>query len=109
VDFDWQGFEWVDFHDADANVVSFLRRAKNREDSVLVVSHFSPLPRHGYRLGVDRPGRYREALNSDAANYGGGNIGNYGEVVTVDEPHAGKPFTLRLSLPPLATLILKPE
>jgi len=109
VDFDWRGFEWVDFHDADANVVAFLRRGKDPEETVLVVSNFSPVPRPGYRLGVVRPGFYREILNSDGEAYGGSNVGNLGGVATEDRPHQGRPYSLPLTLPPLATIFLKPE
>jgi 1,4-alpha-glucan branching enzyme len=108
VDFDWRGFEWVDFHDADRNVIAFLRRARDAGDYLLVVCNFSPVPRPGYRLGVPEPAFFREVLNSDAAAYGGSNVGNLGGAQAEDAPYMGRPGSLRLTLRPLATIVLKP-
>ncbi|MBI3450825.1 MAG: 1,4-alpha-glucan branching protein GlgB [Acidobacteria bacterium] len=109
IDFGWEGFEWIDFRDADANVVSFLRKGRDPADSVLVVTNFSPVPRHGYRLGVPAAGHYQELLNSDGQSYGGGNVGNLGGVESDEIPHQGRPYSLALTLPPLATVYLKRE
>ena len=108
IDFGWEGFEWIDFHDADANVVAFLRRGKEGE-SILVVCNLSPVPRPGYRLGVSSPGFYEEILNSDGAAYGGSNAGNLGGVAAEGVSHQGRPYSLSLTLPPLATIFLKPD
>jgi 1,4-alpha-glucan branching enzyme len=108
VDFDWRGFEWIDFHDVENSVISFLRRAADPSDFVVVVSNFTPVPRHDYRVGVPAAGYYRELLNSDAAIYGGSNLGNAGGVWTDDLPAHGRPFSISLALPPLATLVLRP-
>ena len=109
VDFRPEGFEWIDFRDVDNSVVSLLRRGKNPEDSMVCVFNFTPVPRESYRLGVPFPGRYVEALNSDAAPYGGSNVGNGGSVEAEETPWMGRPFSVSLSLPPLGALFLLPE
>ena len=76
---------------------------------VVVICNFTPVPRHGYRLGVPRAGRWRERFNSDARDYGGSGLGNAGEVHAAPEPAHGHPASLRLLLPPLATLIFSWE
>jgi len=107
-EFDWQGFEWIDCHDAQQSVLSFLRRAG--EAFVVVVANLTPVPRHGYRIGVPRPGRYVELLNTDAEQYGGGNVGNGDrELASQDLPWMDRPWSLELTLPPLGVLVLRPE
>jgi 1,4-alpha-glucan branching enzyme len=108
VDFHPAGFQWVDCSDWEQGVVSFVRRAKDPADFVLVVSNFTPVPRHAYRVGAPVPGYYRELLNTDAAAYGGGNLGNAGGVWAEPTPWQGQPWSLTLTLPPLATLVLQP-
>jgi len=108
VDFDWTGFQWIDFSDAEQSVIAFVRRAKDPSDFVLCVGNFTPVPRHGYRIGVPAPGRYLELLNTDAAAYGGSGQGNGGEVQADPTPSHGQPFSVSLTLPPLAVLFLKP-
>ena len=107
VDFEWTGFQWIDFSDADHAVIAFLRRARNPDDFVLSVGNFTPVPRHGYRIGVPEPGWYRELLNSDAELYGGSNLGNGGGVMAENIPSHGQPYSLSLTLPPLSVLFLK--
>ncbi len=109
VDFTWGGFEWVDFGDVDQSSISFLRRAGDQEDFLVVVCNFTPVPRHGYRVGVPRLGFYREVLNSDGEAYGGSNLGNAGGLPADQAPWQGQPHSLLLTLPPLAVVILKPE
>ena len=109
VDFRPEGFEWIDFRDMENTVVSFLRRGKNPEDVIVCAFNFTPVPRVGYRLGVPFPGRYREALNTDAAAFGGSGAGNGGSVPAEDCPWMGRPFSLSLTLPPLGALFLRPE
>ncbi|MGE5247920.1 MAG: 1,4-alpha-glucan branching protein GlgB [Verrucomicrobiota bacterium] len=108
-DFRPEGFEWIDFRDVDNSVVSFLRRAKAPEECLACAFNFTPVPREGYRLGVPYPGRYLEALNSDAASYGGSNAGNGGSVAAETVPWMGRPFSVSLTLPPLGALFLRPE
>lgn len=109
VDHEWPGFQWVDFHDAAQSVLAFLRKAKNPDDHTLCVCNFTPVPRYDYRIGVPHEGYYREALNTDAAIYAGGNIGNQGGVQSERISCHGFPQSLRLVLPPLAVLFLKPN
>jgi 1,4-alpha-glucan branching enzyme len=105
-DHDASGFQWIDCCDAEQSVVSFLRRAGGEEE-VLVVCNFTPVPRHNYRVGVPRPGYWRELLNSDARDYGGAGFGNLGGVASVPIPIHGQQHSISLTLPPLAVLYLK--
>jgi 1,4-alpha-glucan branching enzyme len=107
VDFEWQGYEWLELHDWENSVIAFLRRARNPNDAVVVVCNFTPVVRHGYRIGVPSGGYYREVLNTDSEIYGGSNVGNEGGAWGVPSPHAGRPFHLSLSLPPLGVVYLK--
>ena len=86
-------------------MVAFLRRAKNPNDSMVVVCNFTPVVRENYRIGVPTGGFYREIFNTDAEIYGGSNVGNQGGVWGVPEPHAGRPFHLSLRVPPLRCLV----
>jgi 1,4-alpha-glucan branching enzyme len=108
VDFTYEGFEWIDFGDFDNSVVSFIRKAKNRNDFTLFVFNLTPVPRDDYRVGVPRWGYYREILNSDAAIYWGSNVGNYGGVHAEDVWWHGRSYSIRLRLPPLGALAFKP-
>jgi 1,4-alpha-glucan branching enzyme len=103
-----QGFEWIDCNDAENSVVTFIRKARDPERHVVVACNFTPVPRHGYRVGVPRPGPYRERVNTDAAEYGGSGLGNAGVVHAEPVSCHGRPASLVLTLPPLATLILEP-
>jgi 1,4-alpha-glucan branching enzyme len=104
-DFDAEGFEWIDCHDVTQSTISYLRHGARQD--VLVVLNFTPVARHGYRLGVQRAGRYVELLNSDAATYGGSNVGNLGGVSAEEVPWMGRPHSLTLTLPPLGALLLR--
>jgi 1,4-alpha-glucan branching enzyme len=106
-DCDPAGFQWIDCCDAEQSVLSFLRRARDPDDFVLVACNFTPVPRHGYRIGVPRAGFYRELLNTDAAVYGGSDVGNQGGVPSEPVPWQGQPHSLVVTLPPLAVLFLK--
>jgi len=108
-DCDASGFRWVVLHDADQSVYAWLRFGHWGQRPVLVICNFTPVPRHGYTLGVSQGGRWVELLNTDAARYGGSNVGNGGGVEACDEPMHDQPACLSLTLPPLATLILAPE
>ncbi len=109
VDFDSHGFEWIDCNDADASVLSFLRRTKDPAELMVVVANFTPVLRENYRVGVPEPGFYRELLNSDGDTYGGSNAGNVGGVQAQPVPWMGKPYSLPLRLPPLGVLYFKPQ
>lgn len=107
LDFSSLGFQWIDCHDADQSVVSWLRHARDGSH-VVVVLNFTPVPRHGYRLGVPRTGTYRERVNTDSALFGGSDLGNGGHVNAEARSWMGFPASLTLTLPPLAALILLP-
>ncbi|MEW5746736.1 MAG: 1,4-alpha-glucan branching protein GlgB [Nitrospirota bacterium] len=107
---DWRGFEWIDFHDHDNSVLSFIRRAKDPDDFLVFVFNLTPVPRPGYRIGVPRPGYYQELLNSDSTYYGGSDMGNGGGVTAEEiSSHERFPCSLNLTLPPLSALIFKPR
>jgi 1,4-alpha-glucan branching enzyme len=108
VDFESAGFEWVDCSDWERSVISFLRRAKNPADVTLFICNFTPVPRHDYRVGVPVNGEWREVLNSDALLYGGSGLGNSGCVEAAPLPSHGRPYSLSLTIPPLAVLVLSP-
>ncbi|MDE8034881.1 1,4-alpha-glucan branching protein GlgB [Actinobacillus equuli subsp. equuli] len=112
LDHEPSGFEWLVVDDWQQSVFAFERKAKDGS-SVIVVSNFTPIVRHNYRIGVAQDGIYKEMLNSDAAYYAGSNVGNYGEILCEEEPSHGKPYSLSVSLPPLATIFIvrtaKPE
>ncbi len=107
LDCDPNGFEWIDCSDAEASVVSLMRKARSSGDIVLVVANFTPVPRQNYRIGAPRGGYWREALNSDATLYGGSGQGNLGGVEASPVPLHGRPHSLTLTVPPLAVLFLK--
>lgn len=107
IDFDYQGFSWVDCHDAAQSVVSFLRNGYNPEDTVLCVYNFTPVPRSHYRIGVPREGYWEELLNSDSESYGGSGIGNLGGVSAEHIPTHGQPCSLSLTLPPVSALFFR--
>jgi len=107
VDFDPSGFEWIDCNDHESSVVSFIRRGIDPNEWVVGVLNWTPVVREGYRVGVPEPGFYRELLNSDAAIYGGSNVGNAGGREAEAVPAHGHPYSLNLTLPPIAGLYLK--
>ncbi len=105
-DHDPEGFAWIDATDVEASVYAWIRRAD--DDEAVVILNLTPIPRHGYRVGLPRAGTWAEVLNSDSEHYGGSNLGNLGGVVaSADEPWHGQPASAVLTLPPLAGLILR--
>ena len=104
-----QGFEWLDASDIDNSVLSFFRWDAERSRPVLCAFNFTPMPRPNYRLGVDRPGRWQEIVNTDASEYGGSGQGNLGAVETTVVRHHGRDHSLVVTLPPLGALFLSPE
>src|SRR5262249_30177569 len=99
----------IDCNDRDASAISFLRRGRDPGNIAVCVCNFTPVPRPHYRVGVPLPGLYRELLNSDAACYGGSNLGNGGAILADTRPWHGRPYSPDLTLPPLSALILRPE
>jgi 1,4-alpha-glucan branching enzyme len=104
------GFEWIDAHDAERSIYAWVRKGGDGRD-VIVVANMTPVPREGFRLGVPEGARaWQEALNTDSAHYGGGNVGNGGRALTVEAIHShGRRQSIVLTLPPLATLFLVPS
>jgi 1,4-alpha-glucan branching enzyme len=102
-----EGFEWIDCSDHEGNVVSFVRRAANPDDMLLFVCNFAAVPRSDYRIGAPVEGVWTEILNSDASVYGGGGLGNFGAVETSPNPLHGRPYSLSLTLPPLAVVAFR--
>lgn len=108
LDFESRGFSWVDCHDADNSVISYLRHARDGS-FVLVVLNFTPVPRMNYRIGVPAEGVYKELFNSDSGCYGGSNLGNMGRIKTSGKPAMGRSDSIVISLPPLAGIIFSLE
>ena len=106
VDCDPAGFEWIDCTDWEKSVISFMRKGIDPEDFAVVVCNFTPVVREGYRVGVPRSGAYSEVLNTDSELYGGSNVGNAGEVRSEAFECHGRVYSIVLTVPPLATLIL---
>lgn len=108
VDYDWTGFQWIDLHDSDHSTLTYFRRAKDPSDIVVCALNLTPVPREAYRMGVPTAGYYRELLNSDSEMYGGSNMGNAGGVQAESMPWHGQPFSVVITLPPLAAVFFKP-
>ena len=108
VDFDWHGFEWLESHDNENSVFAFLRRGRNPRRTWWWCRSFTPVARYNYRVGVPTGGPWHEVLNTDSGLYGGGDVSNAGQVWAADESWAGQPHRLRLTLPPLGAIYLRP-
>jgi 1,4-alpha-glucan branching enzyme len=108
VDFEPAGFRWLEANDADANVIAFARLAADGTRTLVCICNFSPVSRPGYRVGLPRGGRWRELLNTDDERYGGGGVGNPGELPAEERPWHDQPFSAELTLPPLGVLWLVP-
>ncbi|HEX3681310.1 MAG TPA: 1,4-alpha-glucan branching protein GlgB [Bryobacteraceae bacterium] len=100
-------FEWIDVHDAEKNVLSFLRKGRTEAEVVAVVLNFSPVPRDNYRIGVPHKGFWKEIFNSDAKHFGGTGRGNFGGVETVPIPLHGRNQSLTIHLPPLGAVFFR--
>lgn len=107
MDFEHAGFEWIDFSNWTESVIVFLRKSGNPRDDILVACNFTPVPRHGYRIGVPTPGFWREILNSDGQDYGGSGQGNFGGVEARREPCHDRKNSIVVTLPPLAAVYFK--
>ncbi len=108
-DFTPEGFWWLEPNDADSNVLAFVRGSRAGARVLVCICNNSPVVREGYRVGLPRGGRWREALNTDSERYGGANVGNGGSVAAEDVPWQGQSHSAALVLPPLAVLWLIPE
>ncbi len=107
LDFDGGGFEWVDFSDHDQSVVSYLRKGKSPQETVLIVCNFTPVSRYQYRVGVPSGGFWKELLNSDGEPYGGSGEGNFGGVHASPEGMHGRNHSVEITLPPLGIVVFK--
>ncbi len=108
LDFQYEGFAWIDCHDADQSVLAFLRRDRKGR-AVIVAFNFTPVPRTGYRVGCPNAGYWREIFNSDSEWYGGSNQGNGAGLIAEERPWMGYAHSLVITLPPLAGVILHCE
>ncbi len=107
-DFVPAGFEWIEHNDAERSVLSFIRRGVDEHSFVVAVCNFTPTVWPSYRLGVPEPGQYRECLNTDSVHYGGSNVGTpLGAATAENIPWHGRPHSIVLTLPPLATVLLE--
>lgn len=106
-DFEEEGFQWIDCSDNQNSVLSFIRRAKDPNDFLVVVCNFTPQPHSHYRIGIPEEGYYQEILNSDAETFGGSNLLNFGGVWTEDWRFHNLPYSIDLCLPPLGVVVLK--
>jgi 1,4-alpha-glucan branching enzyme len=108
LDFDGKGFEWIDFHDADGSVIGYLRRDESGQNILAVACNFTPVCRHGYRIGVPAGGTWKELLNSDAEEYGGSGQGNLGAVEAEHVAFYDRfDYSLSVTLPPLSVVVFK--
>jgi 1,4-alpha-glucan branching enzyme len=109
LDFDPEGFYWLEVNDADANVLAFVRQTRGGERVVVAIANLSPVVRPRYRVGLPRGGTWRELVNTDARHYGGSDVGNGGGVRAQPAPWHGQPYSAEVSLPPLAAVWLVPD
>ncbi|RLB39945.1 MAG: 1,4-alpha-glucan branching enzyme, partial [Deltaproteobacteria bacterium] len=109
LDFDTAGFEWIDCNDSAQSTLCLLRKGKKQIQELVVVLNFTPVPRHQFRVGMPRPGNWKEILNTDATPYGGSGMGNPGTISTEAHPWHGRDCSMKITLPPLAALFFKGE
>jgi 1,4-alpha-glucan branching enzyme len=107
LDFNPEGFRWIDCNDAQQSTVSLMRRGKSKQNIFIMAFNFTPVPRYNYRVGAPTGGIWQEVLNSDAGVYGGSGQGSLGAVEASPVPGHGLPYSLNLTLPPLAAVFLK--
>ncbi len=109
LDFDPEGFEWIDSNDSQQGVISLLRKTRSMDKNLIIACNFTPVPRFNYRVGAPRAGFWREVLNSDALDYGGSGQGNMGGVDAAPVPYHSRPYSLSITLPPLGAVFFKSE
>jgi 1,4-alpha-glucan branching enzyme len=107
LDFSEDGFEWIDFHDWEQSIISFIRKNKSAKETILIFCNYTSVPRYDYRVGVPHGGYWKEILNSDSDIYGGSGCGNSGGVEAEPIPAQGREFSLSLTLPPLSILFFQ--
>jgi 1,4-alpha-glucan branching enzyme len=106
LDHETEGFEWIDPHDEKQSVITFMRKGKQKGDYCIVVCNFSPNVYHNYRIGVPSFGKYVEVMNSDALAFGGSGQLNTGEVTALKKPYHNQPYSMEITVPPLAVVII---
>ncbi|MGP1407439.1 1,4-alpha-glucan branching protein GlgB [Selenomonas sp.] len=107
VDFDWNGFEWIDCNDSENSIITFVRKSDAPDDFIVVLCNFTPEVRHDYRIGVPKKGAYIEVFNSDAEEFGGSGVKNEGELYTEDYGWHEREQSLVITVPPMATIYLR--
>lgn len=107
LDFDQAGFEWIDCNDSQQSTLSLLRKGLSTEDTIVIACNFTPVPHHNYRVGVPEGGLWSEILNSDAQEYDGSGQGNFGAVGAETTSFHGRPYSVNITLPPLAIVYFK--
>ncbi|MDO7713435.1 MAG: 1,4-alpha-glucan branching enzyme, partial [Pirellulales bacterium] len=108
IDFDGQGFEWIDCQNWQESIIAFLRKGVSQKDALLIVCNFTPVPRENYRIGVPAADHYVEIFNSDAAHLGGSNIINNNQLLCERIARHGREHSVSVTVPPLAAVALKP-
>ncbi|WP_420148404.1 1,4-alpha-glucan branching protein GlgB [Spirosoma sp.] len=101
------GFEWIDTTDRENSVITYIRKGNRSEDTLLIVLNMTPVPRHGYRIGVPSEGTYKEIFNSDATEFYGSGLTNVESITTQEEAWHGRPQSIQLDVPPLGAVVLK--
>jgi 1,4-alpha-glucan branching enzyme len=107
LDCDPSGFSWIDCHDSDNSVISFMRRSHSSDETLVFICNFTPVPRYGYRVGVPEAGEYYEVLNSDETRYGGSGLLNSQPMPSGPIYWQSCPHSILLTLPPLSTIAMK--
>ena len=107
IDFEPRGFEWIDCNDIDGSTLAFMRKSNDPKENIIVVCNFTPVPRYDYTIGMPSDGFWEEVLNSNAEAYGGSGMGNMGGVVAYMDPSHGYQYQAKVTLPPLAIVVLK--
>lgn len=108
IDFSYEGFHWIDFHDVDNSIIVFARYSKNRDDHMVCLLNFTPQVLHDYKLGVPTNQAYQEVFSSDASRYGGSDVHNPDVKLAINEPFGDAPCHILVSVPPLAGVMFKP-
>ncbi len=109
LDFEQDGFEWLDFSDWEKSIISYIRRGKDSRNLILVACNFTPVVRSNYKVGVPGKGFWREVLNSDAKEYGGSGQGNLGGVEARPIPLHKREYSISVTLPPLSVLVFRQD
>ncbi len=106
LDFTPDGFEWIDGNDSQNSCITFMRKSKDGKETLVIACNFTPVPRHGYKIGVNEAGEYEEIFNSDRSEFWGSNLINEGTFKTLPGWNF-KPYAIHVSLPPLGICVFK--